>query len=246
MERLSLAIDLFLTVPDVDYQEQVHDELLQEVYVAELQDEASCLAEHSVHGNLLQSSVVSDIVSELVDVLNHSHVVVNEHTPTALYRASEVYDALVKIVFLRDIDVFLRSFFHIEHLVILCGALSIGVLTNYAVFFLMRIDQFLIRVIRRALNLFENKIDLGELLAELVFHFTIALDAMLLFTPHSIALVLHHFLHLNWNGTRFTKNSGKGATQLGLSFCSLVLEKGFLHNRDRMLIFVSFNVTRIE
>ena len=34
MERLSLAVNLFLTVPDVDYQEQVHDELLEEVYVA--------------------------------------------------------------------------------------------------------------------------------------------------------------------------------------------------------------------
>lgn len=152
----------------------------------------------------------------------------------------------MKFVFLRDIDVLLRFLFHIEYFVILCGALSIGVLTNYAVFFLMRIDQFLIRVVRRALDFFENKIDLGELLAELVFHFTIALDAMLLVTPHSLALDLHHFLQLNWNGIRFTKNSGEGATELGLSFCSLVLEKCFLHNRDRMLIFVSFDVTRIE
>ena len=199
-----------------------------------------------MHGNLIQPSVVRDIVSELVDVLNHSHVVVNEHTPTALNLASEVFDALVKFVFLHDIDVLLRFLFHIEHFVILCGALSIGVLPNYAVFFLMRINQFLIRVVRRALDFFENKIDLGELLAELVFHFTIALHAMLLETPRSIALVLYHFLQLNWNGIRFTKSSGEGATELGLSFCSLVLEKCFLHNRDRMLIFVSFDVTRIE
>ena len=90
MEGLSLAVDLFLAVPDVDYQEKVHDELFEEVDVAKLEDEASSLAENPVDGNLLQASVVSDIVSELVDVLNHSHVAVNEHTPTALYLASEV------------------------------------------------------------------------------------------------------------------------------------------------------------
>ena len=167
MEGLSLAEDLFLAVPDVDNQEKVHDELFEEVDVAKLEDEASSLAENPVDGNLLQASVVSDIVSELVNVLNHGHVAVHKHAPVVSHLTCEVFHAFVQFVFFLDIDFIMH--FHVVHLVILSGALSLSVLPDDAVFFLVGVDQLLVLIIWRALHFFENKVDLGELRTELVF-----------------------------------------------------------------------------
>ena len=63
-------------------------------------------------------------------------------------------------------------------------------------------------------------------------------------SPGQIALALVHGAH--GGGNVVVHGCGIRSAQLGLSFVALVLEPSFFDDRDRMLLSVRFDVTRIE
>ena len=71
---LCLHVDLLFPPVAVNSQEQIDNDLLQEVDYAELEHVAAGLAEDTTHGNLLDASIVSHIVPELVNVLDNLEV----------------------------------------------------------------------------------------------------------------------------------------------------------------------------
>ena len=73
----------------MDYKQQSNNELFEEVDDAELEDEATSLAENTMHGNLLQAAIITHIVAELIDVFNYSEVWRDKHAPVVLDRLGQ-------------------------------------------------------------------------------------------------------------------------------------------------------------
>lgn len=65
---LGAALDLFqlaeLGIVASDNEQQVDDEILEEIHEAEVENIPSCFLEHACHRDLLDASVVTDIVLE--------------------------------------------------------------------------------------------------------------------------------------------------------------------------------------
>ncbi len=67
----SLFIDFLLTLKAVDNKEKTDNELFHEVHSAELENILTRFSENTINGHFANPTIVTHIVSVLVDILNH-------------------------------------------------------------------------------------------------------------------------------------------------------------------------------
>ena len=76
--QLHLVLECSFALPAVDYQEEVKNCLLEEIYSSQLENVSSCFFEYSRNSDLLDTSVITDIISVLIDIfydfqVRHQH-----------------------------------------------------------------------------------------------------------------------------------------------------------------------------